>query len=76
MVGDVGRILGENVAHDLIDGIIALFLESFVDGGEDVVYLLLLILCRVELTGKFVHVGTAFLIFSISLLVYALFPEL
>ena len=40
------------------------------------VYLLLLILCRVELTGKFVYVGTAFLIFSTSLLVYALFPEL
>ena len=27
VVGDVGRILGENVAHDLIDGIIALLLE-------------------------------------------------
>ena len=35
VVGDVGGILAENIAHDLVDGVIALFLQGTVDGGQD-----------------------------------------
>ena len=36
MLGDVGRILGEDIPGDLIDGIVAaLFAQGVVDGGED-----------------------------------------
>ena len=34
VVGDVGRILGKKIAHDLIDRIIALFREGAIDLRE------------------------------------------
>ena len=35
VVGDVGGILGQNIAHDLVDGVIALFLKGLIYLGED-----------------------------------------
>ena len=64
MVGDVGRIRRQDVAHDLVDGIVALLLQGFVDGGQDIVDLLILILSRVELSGVIVHIGTAFHLYA------------
>ena len=31
VVGDIGGILGEDIAHNLIDGVIALFLQCLID---------------------------------------------
>jgi hypothetical protein len=39
VVGDVGRILGKKIAHDLIDRIIALFREGAIDLREDLLHL-------------------------------------
>ena len=34
IVGDIGRVLREDVAHDLVDGVIPLFAERVVDFGQ------------------------------------------
>ena len=76
VVGDIGGILGENIAHDLVDGVVALLLQRLVQGGENIMHLRLLVLRRVELAGKFVHGSTTFPGSSITPLVYAIFPPL
>jgi hypothetical protein len=43
VVGDVGGVLAENIAHDLVDGVIALLLEGIIDGGQDHPDLLVLV---------------------------------
>ena len=58
VVGDIGGILGEDIAHDLVDRIVALLLEGLLDSGEDMMDLLLLILSGIELSGKLIHADT------------------
>ena len=38
--GDIGGILGENVADDLVNGVVALFPQGVVDRGQDLLCLL------------------------------------
>ena len=40
MVCDIRRVLGEDVAHDLADRLIALAFERVIDLGEDLFHLL------------------------------------
>lgn len=35
VVGDIGGILAEDIAHDLVDGVVPLFLQGIVNGCED-----------------------------------------
>ena len=61
MVGDIGGVFGEDVAHDLVDGIIALFLQCLIDSGQNVADLSILIHGDLKFTGKIVHTDTTFL---------------
>ena len=51
VVGDVGGVLAEDVAHQLVDGIVALLLQGGVDGTEDGVDLVVLVHIDAELAG-------------------------
>ena len=51
VVGDVSWILAEDVAHDLIDGVIPLFLERIVDRGQNHFDFLVLVDVYAEFTG-------------------------
>ena len=61
VVGDIGGIFGENITNDLIDGVIAFFLQCLIDGGQDVVNFSVLFHRDTEFTGKIVHTDTTFL---------------
>ena len=61
MIGDIGGVFGENIAHNLIDWIIALFLQCLIDRGEDLMDLRVLLQCDTEFPGKIVHTDTTFL---------------
>ena len=79
VVGDIGGVLGEDITHDLIDGIIALFLQCLIDGGEDLVDLRVLFHRDAEFPGKIVHTDTTFLSLtglSNIELVYSIFEKL
>ena len=43
IVGDIGRVLGQQVAHDLVDGVIALFLQSVEDGTKGTAHIILVV---------------------------------
>ena len=49
VVCDIGGVLGEDVAHDLVDGVVTLFPESVIHRGEDALHLFV----RVIRDGKF-----------------------
>jgi hypothetical protein len=51
VIGDIGGVLGEDIAHDLVDGVIAFFLEGVVHGGQDIPDLRVFVTKYVELTG-------------------------
>jgi len=50
MIGDVGGVLREDIADDLIDGVVALFLQCLVHGQQDLMDLFVLIFGAVVLT--------------------------
>ena len=52
VVGDIGGVLGQDIAHDLIDGVIALLLQGLVDGGENLMNLLVLFQSETELSDR------------------------
>ena len=60
VVGDIGRILGEDVSHDLIDGIVALFLQCTIDRRHDLLDLFVFFLIDVELTRQIYHMDSTF----------------
>ena len=74
MVGDIGGVLGQDIAHDLIDGVIALLLQGFVNGGENLINFRILLQGEIELSGEIVHRYTTFL--SGHVLVYSIFSGL
>jgi hypothetical protein len=81
VVGDIGGVLGKNVSHNLIDGIIALFFQCLIDSGQNLADFLILFYCNAELPGKIVHADTTFLLRENSLnintsSVYSLFFRL
>lgn len=51
VVGDVGGVLGEKVAHDLVDGVVALLAQSVVNGAKDSTHILLFIAGDGKLDG-------------------------
>ena len=55
VIGDIGGILGQQVAHDLIDGIIALFLQSVEHGTQGTAHILFIIAGNGKLNGIFRH---------------------
>ena len=55
VVGDVGGVILKDVAHELIDGVIALLLQRGVHARQDVVDLLVLFLRGVEFAGIVFH---------------------
>ena len=55
MVRDIAGVLRQDVAHDLIDGIIALILQRGINGRQDMADLRVLFLRHVKLAGKFFH---------------------
>ena len=55
VVGDVGGVLRKDVAHELVDGVIALLLQRGVHARQDVVDLLVLFLRGVEFAGIVFH---------------------
>ena len=55
IVGDIGGVLGQQVAHDLIDGVIALFLQSVEDGTKGTAHILFVITGNGKLNGIFRH---------------------
>ena len=61
MVSNIGGVFGEDISNDLVDGIIALFLQCPVNCGEDMMNFSILIHCNAELSGKIVHKDTTFL---------------
>ena len=63
MVGDIGGVLGEDVAHDLVDRVIALLLQRLVHGQHDPVDLRVLIDDEIKLPGVVVHACTTFLFY-------------
>ena len=34
MIGDIGGVLGQDIAHDLVDGVIAFFLQRLINRGK------------------------------------------
>ena len=60
VVGNVSGILGEDVTNDLVDGIVALFLQCVINGGEDQADLGIFIHFDSEFTGKIFHFVTTF----------------
>ena len=61
VVGDIGGVLRENIADDLVDRIVALFLQCLIDRGQDLMDLRVLFHHDTELSGKVVHADTIFL---------------
>ena len=61
VVGDIGGVLRQDITHDLVDGVITLFLQCLIDGGQDVVNFSVLFHRDTEFTGKIVHTDTTFL---------------
>ena len=57
MVGDIRRVLGEKIADDLVDGVITLFTEGTVYGGQDDLHLLSGVIGNHELDGVIFHNG-------------------
>ena len=58
VVGDIGRVFREDVADDLVDGVIALLLKGIVDRGLNGLDLLAPVLIEVEFACKIdLHVG-------------------
>ena len=55
MVRDIGGVLRQDVAHDLVDGIIALILQRGINGGQNMTDLSVLFLRNIKLSGKFFH---------------------
>lgn len=62
MIGDIGGIFGQDISHDLVNGIVPFFTQSLIYGGKNVMSLFILFLCRVKLSGIFVHAGTTLLL--------------
>ena len=60
VIGDVGGVLGENITHDLVDGVIALFLQCPIDGRENLMDLCVLLRGNIEFPGKIVNTDTTF----------------
>ena len=61
MICDVSGILGQNVTHDLIDRVIAFFLQSMIDRRHDLLDFFIFFLIDVELTCQIYHIDTTFL---------------
>ncbi len=65
MVGDICGVLGENIANQLVYGVIALFSESLINCGNDCVHLMILIVVKGEFlslsVGLFCHFYDSFL---------------
>ena len=55
VVGDIGGVLRQDVAHDLVDGIIALILQRGINGGQNMTDLSDLFKPNIKLTVKFIH---------------------
>jgi hypothetical protein len=56
VVGDVGGVLGEKVAHNLIDGIVALLAQSVVNTAKDATHIILFLAGDCKLDGVVRHV--------------------
>ena len=52
VVGNIGGVLGQDIAHDLIDGIVALFLQRLVNRRENLMKLRVLNQREAELSRK------------------------
>ena len=61
VVGDIGGVLREDVSHDLIDGIIALFLQRAVYATQDLLDLRVLFVLNAEFPGV-IHLHAAHLL--------------
>ena len=61
VVGDVGRVLRQNIPYDLVDGIVTFFAESVINIGEDPLHLSFRIVrdlefsCSVKQTSALLH---------------------
>ena len=75
MVGDIGGVLGEDVTHDLINRVIALFLQRLLHGQHDPVDLRVLIDDEIKFPGIVVHSRTTFH-WNASFIVYSIFSRL
>ena len=60
VIGNVGGVLREDVANDLIDGVIPLFLQCLLDCGQNVINLHILIVHNTEFAGIVIHTDTTF----------------
>jgi hypothetical protein len=50
VIGDIGGVLREDIPYDLVDGVISLFLEGIIYGGQDILDLRVLVTQHTELT--------------------------
>ena len=55
VIRDIGGILREDIAYDLIDGVVALIFQRGINGRQDVADLSVLLLGNIKLSGKFFH---------------------
>ena len=55
VIGDIGGILGKDIADDLIDGIVALVLQRGINGRQDMTDLVVLFFDYVKFTGEIIH---------------------
>ena len=60
VIRDIGGVLRQDIADDLVDGVIALFLQCPIDGRENLMDLCVLLRGNIEFPGKIVHTDTTF----------------
>ena len=65
--GDIGGVFAEDIANQLVDGIVALFLKGLIDGSQDVPNFCISSFSRSSLMEKEM-VGSVLAILSLSLL--------
>ena len=57
VIGDVGRVLGKKLADDLVDWIIALFLQSVINRCQNALHFGILIIDQAKFSGSIEHLG-------------------
>ena len=71
VVGDIGGVLGEEIPHDLVDGIVAFFVQGIEHTTEDVPHILFVIAGDCKGQGVGIRHGLSLLIRKIIQLLYA-----
>jgi hypothetical protein len=66
VIGDIGRILRENVADNLVNGVVALLSEGLVDLHEDFLHFLVAVVYGGEFNGIAFHTLASLFPFPLS----------